>query len=393
MPASLVIAARILRQRIRDRSAIIFAVITPLALATAFALLVAPATTTFHTAYVVYDADGGAEAGVLIDKVLGSLAAAKVADVERVPTEAAARAAVDANQASVAFLVPAGFTADIQAGKTVTLPLVTRDAPTAVRIATSAVDRFAAMVGRARLAVATTMATASGPLPSSVPGAVAQEALASDPIAITATSTQRLQANVVTFYGASMAIMFLFFATQYGMLSLIGERRTGTLGRLLVAPIRPWSVILGAALASFALGLLSMTIMVVATSLMLGATWGPPALVALLVLSAVTAATGISTLVCSFGKTEEQAGSANVIVALVLAVLGGTFIALSQAPEILARISLITPHAWFLRAIDTMAGSSVSLADIAPSFLVLVAMGLITGALGLVRARRVLVAR
>src|SRR5512142_866668 len=114
--SALVIAARILRQRIRDRSAIIFAVVTPLLLASAFALLVAPATTAFHTAYVVYDADGGSEAKVLVDQVLGGLAAAKVADVTRVPTEVAARAAVAANDASVAFLIPAGFTTDIQAG-------------------------------------------------------------------------------------------------------------------------------------------------------------------------------------------------------------------------------------------------------------------------------------
>ena len=43
---------------------------------------------------------------------------------------------------------------------------------------------------------------------------------------------------MATFYGAAMAIMFVFFATQYGALALLGERRDGTLNRLLAAPVR-----------------------------------------------------------------------------------------------------------------------------------------------------------
>ena len=104
-----------------------------------------------------------------------------------------------------------------------------------------------------------------------------------------------------------------------------------------------------------------------ATTLLVHASWGPPALLAILLIAAVIAATGISTLVSTLAKTVEQAGGLNAIVALSMAAIGGVFIPLSQAPELLGRIALITPHAWFLRAIDTMSVPSVALAEILPS--------------------------
>jgi ABC-2 type transport system permease protein len=196
---------------------------------------------------------------------------------------------------------------------------------------------------------------------------------------------------MATFYGAAMAIMFVFFATQYGALAILSERRVGTLNRLLAAPIGKRSVILGGSIAGFVLGLFAMTILVVATTFIGHASWGPPPLVALLIVSAVVAAIGISTLVATLARTVEQAGGLNAIVALCMAAVGGVFIPLSQAPEILARVSLVTPHAWFLRAIDTLSVPSAVLGDILPTVVVLVAMGVVTGGIGLARARGTLV--
>jgi ABC-2 type transport system permease protein len=196
---------------------------------------------------------------------------------------------------------------------------------------------------------------------------------------------------MATFYGAAMAIMFVFFAVQYGVLALLGERQTGTLDRLIAAPIRGASIIAGGALAGLVLGLVAMTTLAVATTVLVGARWGPPLLVAILMVAAVFAATGIAALVATLARTVEQAGGLTAIVALSMAAIGGVFIPLSQAPELLARVSLITPHAWFLRAIDALALPDASLGDILPSVVVLLAMGLLTGVVGLARSRRALV--
>ena len=74
--------------------------------------------------------------------------------------------------------------------------------------------------------------------------------------------------------------------------------------------------------------------------------------------------------------------------ALTLAVLGGSFFPMSQAPEAMAALSLVTPHAWFLRGINDLAAGG-GIAVVAPSLAVLVAVGVVTGGLGLLRARQV----
>ena len=210
---------------------------------------------------------------------------------------------------------------------------------------------------------------------------------------MTDAAAAKRQATLATFYGAAMAIMFVFFATQYGALAILAERRDGTLNRLLAAPIGHGSVILGGSIAGLVLGLLAMTVLVVATTAAGPRELGPAAARRrVLIVAAVIAAIGISTLVATLARTVEQAGGLNAIVALCLAAIGGVFIPLSQAPEILARLSLITPHAWFLRAIDTLAAADARGSPTScRASLVLVAIGVVTGAIGLARARSALV--
>ena len=394
MRAALTIAARSLRQRVHDRSAILFAVVIPLGLAAAFSMLI-PQGSTFHAKYIVYDGDGGPVAATLVDHVLGALVDTGVADVSQVESETAAMAALDAGETSAAILIPAGFSEAIAAGAATEVRIVgIPDSTLGIQIAKSVVGGFASEVGAIQLAVVTAADWQPGAPPpaldESTVGAVRD---VTDPIVVTDATMERRQATTASFYAGAMAIMFLFFATIYGPVGLLAERRSGTLARLLAAPIPPASIVLGTSLASFVLGLVSMTVLVIATTLLLGAQWGPPALVAPLVLTAVIAAMGISMLVCTLARTEDQASGWNAMVAIGLAILGGAMVPLSQAPELLQQLGLLTPHAWFLRAIDSMAGASVQLVDIAPSLVALLAFGVLTGAIGLVRSQSYLVAR
>jgi ABC-2 type transport system permease protein len=130
----------------------------------------------------------------------------------------------------------------------------------------------------------------------------------------------------------------------------------------------------------------------VASTLLLGADWGPPAGVALVVVAAVVAAIGITLLVTSFMKTADGAGAACSAVAMTLGILGGTFSPSAQAPEAMQALSLATPHAWFLRGLAEMHGGG-TIADALPSVGVLLAVGLVTGAIGFARARRLVAPR
>ena len=109
MRAALVIAARILRQRVRDRSAIVFSILTPLGLALAFSVLIPREFSSFQTRFVVVDNDGGNAAAVLVDDVLGSLVKADVVELDLLADEAAAAEEVRAGTAGAAIIIPAGL--------------------------------------------------------------------------------------------------------------------------------------------------------------------------------------------------------------------------------------------------------------------------------------------
>ena len=135
------------------------------------------------------------------------------------------------------------------------------------------------------------------------------------------------------------------------------------------------------------IGALSMTTLIVATSVLLGADWGAPVGVALLVISGVLAAVGIMSIVATLAKTSEQAGNWRSIIAVVLGMLGGAFFPISQAPGILSKLSLLTPRAWFLRGLSDLAGDT-GWTVVLPAVLAMLAFAAVTSAIASVRLDR-----
>ena len=174
-----------------------------------------------------------------------------------------------------------------------------------------------------------------------------------------------------------MAVFFVFFTVEFGVRSLLEEREEGTLARLLVAPVNAWSVIGGKALAGFVLGLVSTTLLVVATTWLIGAEWGDPLGVALLVLGGVLAAVGVTALVATLASTPAQAGAYVSIVAVVGGLLGGTFFPISQA-GLLGTLRFLSPQGWLMEGFQDSAGGSV--ADIAGPLAGVLAIAVATGA-------------
>ena len=193
-------------------------------------------------------------------------------------------------------------------------------------------------------------------------------------------------ASQSSFFAIGMAVFFLFFAVEFGVRGLLEEREGGTLSRLLVAPISPSSVIGGKALASFAVGLVSTTLLVAATTWLLDARWGDPLGVAVLVLGGVLAAVGVTALVATLATTTAQAGAYVSIVAVVGGLLGGTFFPISQA-GVLGTIRFLSPQGWLMEGFQELAyGGTV--ADIARPLLGVFAIAAATGSIAWVRSQR-----
>ncbi|HEU0243603.1 MAG TPA: ABC transporter permease [Candidatus Limnocylindrales bacterium] len=393
MRVALLIAAKDLRQRLRDRSALLVSVVAPLGLAIIFSQLIGGATE-FSTRWVVADMDGGRLATTLRQEVIGSMATAGVAQITDVTTADAATAAVNDGSQDVAFIIPAGFTSAIEAGKPVAIEVVgAQDSGLSTEIARSLAQRFGDNVVGVQLAVATVRDLVSPSLPPDEQARIiAAAAAAPPPVALVDEAAALRQLSLASYFSASMAIMFLFFSAQVGMVSIFEERQQGTLARMLAGPIRPVTILFGKTLGAFVLGIVSMAVIIVATTQLIAADWGPPAGVAAIAVGGVIAAVGISTLITSFANSPETAGAANSAVAITLAILGGSFSPTAQAPEVMATLSLFTPHGWFMRGLADMHGAGSSAADGLQAAAVLLAIGAITGAIGLARARRLVVA-
>jgi ABC-2 type transport system permease protein len=172
------------------------------------------------------------------------------------------------------------------------------------------------------------------------------------------SSAETRQLDGPTYFAAGMAVFFLFFTVSFGVVGLLEEEREGTLARLLAAPIGRTSVVAGKALLSFVLGVISMTVLIVATQLLMGANWGAPLGVVLLVVAGVCAAVGIMGVTAAVARTPDGAGNLGGIIAVTLGLLGGVFFPVGQGDDFLSRLSYLTPHAWFMRGLGDLAGGA-----------------------------------
>jgi ABC-2 type transport system permease protein len=276
----------------------------------------------------------------------------------------------------------------VEAGEETSIVVIGNvDAATFSQVARSIAGQYAGQINTVGAAVFTYFAVSGeDPDPARVAELIPEALEVPAPLVLAESEASSKQLSASTFYSAAMAILFLFLTVQFGVLGLLEERQNETLRRLLAAPISRRSIIVGKVLTSFVIGIASMTVLVVGTTLLLGAEWGDSLGVAVLVVAGVIAAMGIMFVIAAFANTAEQAGNLQAIVAFVLAMLGGTFFPV--APEgIVGRLSLLTPHAWFLRGLgDVAAGGGPG--DAFPAALYIAAFGLITGVLAQFRIGR-----
>jgi ABC-2 type transport system permease protein len=391
--AALLIALKDLRQRLRDRSAYLWGIVAPLGLAAIFSFLFAPiASNALDVRFAVADQDGGETARIFVEQVLRPLGEQGIVkEVREVASAAEARQLAADAEIDASFVIPAGFSEAAQRGGASAIEVVANvDSPIAGQVAQSVAGQFVGEIN----AVGTSLGTyfvllGREPEPGEAEALVPLALEAPPPASLNDVAAASKELSPDTYYSAAMAILFVFLTVQFGVLGLLEEKENGTMGRLLGAPISRRAVVAGKALTSFVLGIVSMAVLVAGTTLLLGASWGNSWGVAILVLAAVIAALGIMFVVAAFARTAEQAGNLQAIIAFVLAMLGGSFFPISQVGGFIAKLSLITPHAWFLRGLgDLAAGGGFGAAF--PAALYIALFGLVTGGLAQFRIAKVL---
>lgn len=374
MRHAVLIAAKDLRERMRDRSVFLFALLLPLGLTLVLNLVLGDVSGSAAFRYAVANDDRGPVAASFTDDVLADAQAAGGISVRSVSSADEARRLVAAGEVSAAFLLPANLSADVMSGRPASIEVVGDvDAPLGTQVARSIAQSFTDRLNSVRVAVAAAVHGGSARDPAELAALAADTP---DALRVVDDPTRRRELDPTTYYAAGMAVFFLFFSVQFGVTSLLDERRDGTLARLLAAPVRRSSILLGKLLTSAVIGVVSMTVLITATSLLIGARWGHPIGVGLLVAAGVLAATGLVAVVAVVARNAEQASGWQAVIAVTLGALGGTFFPVAQTGGVLDAVSNLSPHRWFLRGLADLTGGGVAAA--LPSVAVLTGFALLT---------------
>jgi ABC-2 type transport system permease protein len=313
--------------------------------------------------------------GILRESIPGVLQVTEAGDW---PT---ARQAVDRQQAAVAVLIPAGFTAaalspngesaiELYQDPTLTL------GPGIVR---TIVNGFVDALSGSRIAASTAYEQISAqgvvPDPRQIETVALQYAawvtgLAGTDLDQTAQSPnpslfdlqpvtgggQQSTGDVASILGqimAGMMVFYVFFTGAATAQSILQEEEDGTLPRLFTTPTSHTAILGGKFAATFALLAVQVSMLVLVSSLVFGINWGPPRAVALVIASLVVLASSFGIFITSLLKDVRQSGIIYGGVMTVMGMIGmiGVFTAgAASTPAAVRQAALIVPQGWAVRS-------------------------------------------
>ena len=321
---------------------------------------------------------------------------------------AEARQAVDTDQSAAAVIIPAGFSNSIMpagsegaAGEAVQIEIYANPArPNSVMIVRSVLaevinglDTYSAgglvtiaqQLSSGRLSQDEINDYAQGMGERMAEQGAAAESLVR--LNVNQPEAQPEQNNYLSYLAPGMAVVFLMYTATQGGRSILAERQSGTLARLLATPSGVIEVLGGKVLGIFVTGLAQMVVLVAASALLFGLNWGSPLAVGALLVATVAASTGWGILLASVAKTPWQVSSLGSAMMLLFGMVGGSFVPLQNVAPIVRTISKVTPNAWTINGFTTLADGG-TLADLTEPILWLLGMAGLLFGLSILFARR-----
>jgi ABC-2 type transport system permease protein len=148
--------------------------------------------------------------------------------------------------------------------------------------------------------------------------------------------------------------MFVMLSVLAGASLIVADRKRGTLQRVRVAPISRAGFVAGKILGRFLIGM-AQYIVAIGTGAVIGVLFdirfgSSPFLLLLVMAAFALAASGISVLVATLVRREQQAATLTMLIVLTLAPLGGAWWSLDMEviPTVMHRIAVISPFYWVM---------------------------------------------
>jgi ABC-2 type transport system permease protein len=304
------------------------------------------------------DEDGGPLAAAFTE----ALAQSKAVRFQT-STEPQALDQLKAKEVLAVIVLPPGFSADLEAGRKVTVPLHLTSANTDGQVFSAEVQAAIAKVSGAVLAaqVSVDEAEARRPFASAAERAayfqaalkLAGEAPAA---AVDVEAKEAPAAAALTVAGGyalsspGQLVTWVLATLLAGAGALVAERRMGTLRRLLTTPAAKGSILGGKIVGRFAMGLMQMALMIGFGQGVLGVKWGnSPLALALVAACFGLAATALALFLSTLVRTEQQAGAFTSLGVFLLAPLGGAWVPLEITPPAFQTFAQLLPTTWAMR--------------------------------------------
>jgi ABC-type Na+ efflux pump permease subunit len=179
----------------------------------------------------------------------------------------------------------------------------------------------------------------------------------------------------------SMVFLVLVVLFTSGV-SLTMERHQGILRRLASCPMSRGAVVLGKWGARMTVGVLQIVVAMLAGTVLFGVRWGPNLPAVLAVLFAFASLAAISgMLLGNFGRTAAQVMAVGVLVANVLACLGGCWWPIEVAPAWAQGLAHFLPTGWVMDALHQLVNFGADPSAVLPQLAALCLSALAAGLL------------
>lgn len=183
---------------------------------------------------------------------------------------------------------------------------------------------------------------------------------------------QSIPAGFNHFIPATTVMFILFTVLMYGGINLLQERRLGQLERSYLSPATFSSLIAGKWLSRLLLGLVQLVLLFVAGKILFKTYWGTsiPGIILVALFFCGTIA-GMSILLGSLIRKEEVLVILNILLANLMAALGGCWFPQELFPSGLKKVSLAFPTGWTMDAFHKLVFFGSDLKSISINIIVL----------------------
>lgn len=374
-PKVLFIAAHELRARIRDRTLLIVAFAGPIMFAAITGLAFSALDLEQPFRLVVVEGPAGDPSTGAIASLKSDPRVREFATVEVASTEQEARNRIKDGSADAGIVVSAGP----GAAQRVTI-LENQEEPIAAGVTEAMVQVGGGRQFVDQVVVATLRDTVRDP--GKLRGFSPH-----NPISLTDVSASARPLRSTTYFGFSMAMVFLLFSVMPVAKSLWADRQSNVLHRFLSSGVSPWAIVAGKALVGQVIGMLSITTVWVATHFLFDADWGPPSAVVPLIAVTAAVAVSLSFAIAAVARTEAQIDGLTPLVTFLLVLAGGNFVPPTSMPSVLQSLTLLTPNGWEIRGFLDSATASGGIELIYTPLLVLLTFSTLLWLLAAARIR------